>query len=438
MSGIRIHDRRLLEAGLTLPGFVSRSRVIASLPSLGLLTLAAYCPPGWEPTYREVDELPEGAAEAIAGERFDLVALSSFSARIPDAYRLADELRARGVRVVLGGLHVSALPEEARAHADAVVTGEAEPVWAQLLEDAAAGRLKPLYARRARSLWDSPSPVPRYDLLPRGRYDRLTLQTARGCPRHCAFCGASRTISPYRLKPLPQVARELDALLGSHPRAFIELADDDSFAVPGRAAQIAGLLESRGARWFTETDLSIADDPGGLEALARGDCAQLLIGLESASPRSLRGLDRRDWKRRQYDGYLEKIARIQGHGISVNGCFILGLDEDGPESFEETRTFVEASGLAEAQITLQTPFPGTALYSRLEAEGRLPPPPFWEKLTLFDVAFTPLRMNAADLEAGFMELMKTLYAKPAVTRRRKAFAACRRRRGEHVRHPSRA
>ncbi|MBI4422538.1 MAG: cobalamin B12-binding domain-containing protein, partial [Elusimicrobia bacterium] len=121
MSGVRVRHERLLEEGMTLPGFVERGRTIASLPSLSLLTLASLCPPDWRPDYRELDELPRGAAEAIAAEGYDLVALSSFTARILETYALADALRAAGVPVALGGLHVSALPEEAAAHADAVV-----------------------------------------------------------------------------------------------------------------------------------------------------------------------------------------------------------------------------------------------------------------------------------------------------------------------------
>ncbi|MEK7857573.1 MAG: radical SAM protein [Elusimicrobiota bacterium] len=436
MSGLRIQDARLQKAGLTLPGFVERGRVIASLPSLSLLTLAALCPADWEPVYREYDELPEGAADAIALEGFDLVAISSLSPRILETYRLSDQLRARGVAVALGGLHVSAMPEEAAAHADALVVGEAEPVWAGLLEDAAAGRLRPLYRRRARALWTRPAPPPRYELLEVSRYNRLTLQTARGCPLDCSFCGASRTISPYRLKPIFQVRRELEALLARWPRPFLELADDNSFASKPWSRKLARLFKEYPLRWFTETDISVADDPELLELLAESNCVQLLIGLESASPESLRGLDSRDWKRRRFDGYLEKIRRIQSYGISVNGCFILGLDSDGPECFDETERFVSDSGLAEVQITVPTPFPGTPLFRTLESEGRLPTAPFWDRLTLFDPVFTPRRMSLGELRDGFISLMGRLYSKTAVARRRGAFRDCRRARRTHERAAS--
>ena len=294
----------------------------------------------------------------------------------------------------------------------------------------------PRYARRARSLWEDPSPPPRYDLLEVERYNRLTLQCARGCPLHCSFCGASRTISPYRLKPIPQVRRELEALLSRWPRPFLELADDNTFASKPWSRDLARLFGEYSLRWFTETDISAADDPRLLDLLAQTNCVQLLIGLESASPESLKGLDSRDWKRRQFDGYREKIRRIQARGISVNGCFILGLDSDGPECFEETARFVEDSGLAEVQITVPTPFPGTGLFRRLEDEGRLPKAPFWDRLTLFDPVFAPKRMSQDELRAGFLSLMGGLYGKSAVDRRRRAFRACRRSRRLHERTPS--
>ncbi|MBI4425097.1 MAG: radical SAM protein, partial [Elusimicrobia bacterium] len=322
---------------------------------------------------------------------------------------------------------------EAAAHADAVVVGEAETVWPGLLADAAAGRLAPRYVAAGAPCWDDATPPPRYDLLELGRYNRLTLQTARGCPRDCSFCGASRTISPYRLKPLALIERELDAIEARWPRPFIELADDNTFANKPWSRRLAGIFERRRLRWFTETDISVADDPELLESLARSDCAQLLIGLESAAPGSLRGLDSRDWKRRQFDGYVEKIARIQSRGITVNGCFILGLDSDGPEAFDETERFIRQLNLAEAQITVLTPFPGTALCARLKSEGRLAPEPFWERCTLFDVVYRPKRMTAGELEDGFVGLMRRLYAPAATRRRRLAFRECRRRRRSDVR-----
>ncbi len=431
MSGVRVKDQELLSLGMTLPGFVDRSRVIASLPSLSLLTLAAHSPPHWEPVYFEVDELNESTETQFEKGNFDLVAISSFSARILDAYKLSDRLRSKGGKVVLGGLHVSALPNEAALHADAIVQGEAEVIWPQLLKDFEQGRLSQRYSSfNNQKLIPSfqHMPTPRYDLLDIEKYNRLTLQTSRGCPLHCHFCAASRTISAYRLKSIEQVDRELEAIFKIWDRPFIELADDNTFVNKKWSRDLVKLFKRRPMKWFTETDISVADDPELLELLSESNCAQVLIGFESAVPESLTGIDRGDWKRAQYDGYFEKIDRIQSYGISVNGCFMLGLDSDDENVFELTESFVKDSALSEVQITLLTPFPGTDLYRSFLKEGRLLKEIFWDQCTLFDVTFEPARMSVETLRDGFRSLMRSLYSDERVADRKKSFKKCRRNR----------
>ena len=421
MSGVRVRDQELLRLGMTLPGFVERSRVIASLPSLGLLTIAGLTPAHWEVVYREADEAP------VVEDRFDLVAISSLSARVLEAYALADRLRAGGTKVVLGGLHVSALPREAMAHADAVVQGEGEAVWPTLLRDLEEGRLRPLYSSfdpSARAFRMEEAPIPRYDLLDPSQYNRLPLQTTRGCPLDCSFCAASRLISPYRRKPIDRVRRELEAILAIWPRPFIELADDNTFVDKRWGKDLARALSEYPVRWFTETDLSVADDEDLLDLLAGSGCAQLLIGLESSRREALRGVDGRDWKHSRWEDYAERIRRIQSRGISVNGCFVLGFDGDDAGVFERTREFVREIGLAEVQITVLTPFPGTALHEQLEREGRLLSPVYWDRCTLFDVTFRPAGMGVDELEGGFRSLMVDLYGSEEVGRRKKLFREC--------------
>ncbi len=412
MSGVRVKNDELRELGMTLPGFIERGQVIASLPSLSLLTLAAHTPENWETEYREIDDLSAGAAAQIAGSGYDIVAISAFTARILDAYEIADQLRDAGVTVVLGGLHVAALPEEALNHADAIVVGEAELLWQELLADFETGALRPRYSSMdsARRFDLEQAQVPRYDMLDVGRYNRLTLQTSRGCPLDCEFCGASRLISPYKIKPLAQVRRELEAILNIWPEPYIELADDNTFVSKKWARELARLFAEYRIRWFTETDLSVADDDELLELLALSGCAQVLVGLESTDAATLGRVDSRRWKESRLAGYTAKIRKIQSYGITVNGCFILGFDQDDSRVFDRTREFVQASGLSEVQITILTPFPGTALYSRLRSEGRLPKPVFWDSCTLFDVTYRPKRMSADELEDGFRDLMRDLYS----------------------------
>ncbi|MBI3726512.1 cobalamin B12-binding domain-containing protein, partial [bacterium] len=316
------------------------------MPGLGLLTLAGTIPEGWTCSYHELDSADEETLACIADERPTLVALSALTASIEQAYRASDSLRRRGAKTVLGGLHVTALPDEARAHADAVVVGEGEAIFATVLEDALRGELRPSY--RAEAPFDlARAPLPRFDLLGKRARPRYTLQTQRGCPLACEFCGASRLLGTFREKPAAIVARELEAICALDQRPVVELADDNTFVNPRWCNEFLDAMAERDVRWFTETDVSIADHPELLARLFESGCRQVLIGFEAASPAGLEGIDARNWKRRRFDGYRDAIRRVQETGVSVNGCFILGKDSDGPEVFDEVAEFVESSGLTE-------------------------------------------------------------------------------------------
>jgi radical SAM superfamily enzyme YgiQ (UPF0313 family) len=419
MSGVRAHNPELTRMGLTLPGFVDRNRIIASLPSLGLLTLAGLTPPGIDVQYIE---MPGDVKGDLIGD-FDAVAISSFSARIKDAYRLADCYRAAGTKVILGGLHVTALPEEAIQHADSIVIGEGEPVWPALLADLKAGVLKPVYDARALDFSLADAPMPRFELLDMEQYNRLTVQTQRGCPFRCEFCAASILISPkYKIKPVEKVIAEVSRIKALWNKPFIEFADDNSFVNKPHSKALMRALARMDVRWFTETDVSVADDGGLLSLMRDSGCAQVLIGFESTGLSGLDGLEQQaNWKAKQLDHYFESIRRIQDHGITVNGCFILGLDGTGPESFDKVFDFVRASGLYEVQITVQTAFPGTPLFNRLKKEGRILRQNAWELCTLFDVNFRPSHMSKAELESGFRDLAARLYTAEFTRERRQRY-----------------
>ncbi len=425
LSGVRVHDPELLALGLTLPGFVERGRTIAALPSLGLLTLAGMTPDDVDVDYVEIDALPEGLGP-LAG--FDVVALSSFTARIGAAYELADRCRSAGITVVLGGLHVTACPDEAAAHADSIVVGEAEPVWPTLLADLRNGALRPRYDGRALAFDLADAPMPRFQLL-RGRtVDRYTVQTQRGCPWDCEFCASSIRLRPgLRLKPIAKVADEVRAIRDLASRPFLELADDNTFASREHGRRLCDALAPTGLRWFTETDVSFADDEDLVRRAADAGCVQVLVGLESPSAGPLAGVERvRDWKATRAGRYLDAIERIQRNGIAVNGCFVLGLDGAGSDQFDATLDFVRDSGLHEVQITVQTPFPGTPLHERLTREGRLLAPQAWERCTLFDVVFEPRGVGVEELRAGLRRMIAELYATDAVAERRARFRSARR------------
>lgn len=420
MSGVRVRNPELAALGITLPQFVSRGKVIASLPSLGLLTVAGLTPEDCEIEYREMADLP-GEEDEL--ERFDLVGISSFTAQIDEAYRLADRYRAAGVPVVLGGLHVSLVPDEAAEHADCVVLHGAEGAWPLVIQDFRAGRMRPRYeGLRSGVFEDSAYARPRFDLLEGRAYNRVTVQTSRGCPLDCEFCAASlRITSSFQQKPVDKVVAEIRAALAVVERPFFELADDNTFINKKWGKECLRALRPLGIRWFTETDVSVADDEELLDLLAESGCSQVLIGFENPDAGGLEGLDPHNWKQRRAEGYLRAIDHIQSRGVSVNGCFILGLDSHDPEIFEQVRDFVARSGLLEVQVTVQTPFPGTPLHARLRREGRLLAERYWDKCTLFDVTYLPKHMSVAELEAGMRWLFSELYNAEEFTQRKRRY-----------------
>lgn len=428
MSGVRAHDPKLLELGLTLPGFVDRSKVIASLPSLGLLLLAACTPTGHDLRYFEAESDHSEPPEVYC---CDLVAISTFSAQVFEAYNIADRLRAAGVRVAMGGLHVSVCPDEAVHHADYVVVGEGESVWPAVVT-AAQAKEGPRIFRAG----DFPPvlmetlPIPRYDLLEGRPYNRFTVQTSRGCPWRCDFCASTVMLSQrYRKRPVDNIVRDIQAIESLRGNAFIEFADDNTFVDKLWGRDLCRALTPLKIKWFTETDISVAQDGVLLDAMRDAGCRQILVGLESPASAELTGLEmRQNFKARWADRYKEALRTIQGHGITVNGCFILGLDTHTPEIFQQVLDFAMEVPLFEVQITVLTAFPGTPLYSRLLQENRILEPGRWDLCTLFDVNFQPRQMSPQQLREGMYWLGERLYSAACTQERRTSFFRRRRAR----------
>ncbi|HLX95047.1 MAG TPA: radical SAM protein, partial [Verrucomicrobiae bacterium] len=341
MSGVRAHNDELTRLGLTLPGFVDRNKIIASLPSLGLLTLAGLTPDQFEIAYHEIADLKK-LPDLPTG--FDLVAISTFTAQFYEACDVADFYRARGIPVVMGGLTVSSLREQTKKHCTSVVIGEGEPVWPEVLADFERGGLKPFYTPK-KEFGLADAPMPRFDLLDPEQYNRLTVQTSRGCPHKCEFCASSILLTPrYKVKPVEKVIAEIREIKKIWPRPFVEFADDNSFVHREHYKNLLRELVKEKLRWFTEADVSVAGDSKLLGLMRDSGCQQILIGLESPHRANLNGVElRNNWKARQYDHYQSAISKIQSYGITVNGCFILGLDGDTPEVFDEVLDFVRHS-----------------------------------------------------------------------------------------------
>jgi radical SAM superfamily enzyme YgiQ (UPF0313 family) len=259
MSGVRVKSEKLIRLGVTLPQFVSRGKVIAQLPSLSLLILASVTPDDIAVDYIEVADLNQ---DEMPNSDYDLLAITSYSAQINEAYELADKYREKGIPVVMGGTHVIAEPEEAKQHADSVAIGEAEVLWPRMLEDFRNNRLQPFYREEHPATYDlSRSPIPRFDLLSREKYNRITVQTSRGCPHDCEFCAGSKLFGPgYRQKPVNLVVKEIEMIKEIWPTPFIEFADDNTFVNKKWAKEFLTALVPLDVKWFTETDISVAED----------------------------------------------------------------------------------------------------------------------------------------------------------------------------------
>ena len=420
MSGIRCCDPKLLEMGLTLPGFVERSKTIASLPSLGLLTLA-----GMTPAEHNIDyiEMPDLSTLHELKTDYDLVGISSYSAQVNEAYEVSTYFKKVGVPVIIGGPHVTALPDEALQFCNSVAIGQGESVWPDILVDTKNGKLAPTYGSVAADYDLSDGPMPAFELLDISNYNRLTVQTSRGCPHRCHFCASSVMLTDtYNQKPAEKVLDEIDRIKELWSTPFIEFADDNTFVNKQYWKELLVELKKRRIKWFAETDLSVSEDDQLLDLMRESGCAQVLIGLESPTHEPLTGIDMKaDWKYNHFTKYADAIRKIQDHGVTVNGCFILGLDKQTPDIFEEVFEFVKASELYEVQVTILTPFPGTELYRKLKSQQRLMEEDNWKKCTLFDINFIPTDMTVEQLDTGFKGLVQKLYSQEFTNWRRHTF-----------------
>ncbi len=421
MSGLRAHDPALLELGLTLPGVIERGRVVTSMPCLGLLILAGVTPAGHEVIYFEADHVGVLPRELFS---CDLVAISALTAQAFEAYEAARLLKEQDVIVAMGGLHASVCPDEAFEHVDHVFVGEGEIIWPAFINSdplTVPGRIwratdfEPVDLKKA--------PLPRYDLLKGGNWNRFPVQTTRGCPWRCDFCASSIMLNrPYRKRPVAEVIRDIRFIKQLRKRPFIELADDNTFVDHAWGRELCEALIPERIKWFTETDISVADDGELLRLMRLARCRQLLIGLESTHPDDLAGIEMRsDFKLRRAPEYQDAVRRIQAAGVTVNGCFVLGLDHQGPEIFQRVLDFAMELPLFEVQVTMMTPFPGTPLYQRLLEEDRIIEPGRWDLCTLFDVNYRPLKMTVQQLREGMYWLVERLYSPENVAHRRRAF-----------------
>ena len=374
---------------------------------LTLTTLASLIPEELKAEVRLVDEGIEDVDTQIEA---DLIGMTVITGTAVRAYELSDRFRRRGIAVVLGGPHVTLVANDAQPHADAVVVGYAEEAWPELLRDFAAGRMRPRYEQRP-GLTLVNLPFPRRDLLPRHRFITSDVfEATRGCVHACEFCVVPSAWGqkPYQ-KPVEDVVADIRQK-GARKLIFVDLnliADRDY------AARLFEALMPLSVQWYGLATTLLGEDLPLLGLAARSGCRGLLMGLESISSQNLRE-SRKPFS--HPDRYREIVAQLHRHGIALQGCFVFGLDHDRPDVFLRTARFAVEARIDLPRFAVVTPFPGTALFRRLEAEGRILTRN-WELYDGQHVVFQPAGMSVEELQRGTETAWKHAYSASSIVRR---------------------
>lgn len=388
------------------------------LPNLALLTLAGLVDDSFELEYHD-----ENVKKIELGDNCRIVAITSMTCQANRAYRLAAKYRKKGLHVVLGGMHPTVMPEEARQHADTIIVGEAEELWPLFLDDYRAGRPRKIYRSAGKTQYNlKKAVVPRYDLIRPHDYRAMPVQVGRGCPLGCEFCSVEVVHGRrYRHKEPEQVLAEIKTIKEvwqtRRPRIFF--TDDNLHLHRDVTSVLLQKLIPLKINWMAQMDISVGRDQELLRLMAESGCSQLLIGFESLNRENLESIQPRGVKPKHLAEYGTLINNIQSFGIRVLGMFIIGLDQDRPDVFEQLRDFIFANNLHDAQITIQTPLPGTKLYSRMQKAGRLLEPDDWQRCNFFYVNFHPLRHTARQLVRGQSWLYQQIHSPEANVRRQK-------------------
>ncbi|MDO8426325.1 MAG: radical SAM protein [Deltaproteobacteria bacterium] len=370
----------------------------AGFVRLNLPTIAALTPKEWD-----VEILDARAKPVDYDAKADIVGITGFTTEMPSAYEIADKFRRKGVKVIMGGVHVSALPDEALTHADAVIIGEAELVWHKALEDFKRGELKQKY--KAEHLCDMKNmAAPRRDLLDRAMYlsGFNTLQATRGCPFNCDYCAVTAFFgNEFRVRPVKDVIEEIK---GFDTKDFF-FVDDNIAGRPKYAKELFKELIPLKLRWGSQASITMAKDPELLKLYAKSGGKYVFIGFESLSQKNLEKMHK-GWNSAK--GYKEAIKKIHDAGINILGSFVFGLDEDDKTVFKNTFDFIMETGIDAAQFHILTPLPGTVTYGVLEKEGRIIDRD-WAKYHTGEVVFQPKSMTIDDLQNGYYWIFRKTY-----------------------------
>jgi len=363
--------------------------------SLTLPQVAASTPKG-----HEIEIIDENYEKLDFDGSYDLVGITCFTMSAFRVYEIADEFRSRGITVVLGGYHSTALPKEAKKHADSIVIGEAEISWPKLVKDFEKGQLKPIYFSEE-NISPELIPEPRRDLIKR-KISTDGLLIKRGCPNRCEFCTISSLYSKG-VRPLENVIKEIKNISAKE----IFIYDSNLTWHMKYNKKLFNELKKFNKRWQANGTINILGENEELLKLTKEiGLFGWFIGFESVSQKSLDNINK---KSNKVEDYEKAIKKIQSYGMVITGSFIFGFDDDTPDIFDNTLNAVNEWGIEIAEFHILTPFPGTVLFNRLKKEGRILTEE-WDKYTYTNVVFKPKNMSMEELFEGTRKVAKNYYS----------------------------
>jgi radical SAM superfamily enzyme YgiQ (UPF0313 family) len=379
------------------------------LPRMGLGILMARTPPDVEVIYTDDVVQPFDVERDV--KDVDLVGISVDSKTARRSYDIAAAYRRRGVKVVMGGIHATACPDEALEHADAVVAGEADVVWPRVIEDFKRGQLERLYQPELPDLRDMPDA--RRDLFRSKKYIPFqVVQTMRGCPYPCEFCSVSTANGKtFRFRPVDDVIRELRAL--GRPIMF---ADDNVMIHRAYSRELFEKMAPLGKHWIGQCSLATVKQLENVKLMAESGCKALFIGFESVDDETVKFTGKRQNRPAMY---REIIDMLHDHGIGVWGSFVFGFDTDNPSVFDRTVEEAIEMKLTMASFAILTPYPGTPLYKRLLAEGRLTDEKWWLRTDHDEGSpyYRPTQVSREELKEGWVRAWTSFYTLSSMWRR---------------------
>jgi len=373
--------------------------------SLSLMILASLVP-----KHHFVKIIDERYEKINFDNNYDLIGISCYTYNVSRGYQIADEFRKRGKKVILGGWHPSALPIEAKCHADSVVIGEAEETWPQLLKDFENGKLK-LYYKQERPVDPKIIPNARRDLI-YNKIKNACIQATRGCPIGCEFCsaGTMELIKLFRPRPIKNVIEEIESIKQKNI-----IFNDPSLTIdPIYTKQLFKEMRSLNKNFICDGNIDVLHKDDELLKLAsEAGCLEWEIGFESVLQQAINSIGK---KTNLVEEYKQAITKIHDYGMDILGCFIFGFDTDSKKSFNITNYEINRIGLSKILFNILTPYPGTPLFSRLEKEGRILTKE-WSKYTGKNVVFKPKNITKEELQTEFIEITQKFYSSKEIFKR---------------------